>query len=116
VLHRYILVQEERMTLVDSVKTCLTKYADFNGRATRSEYWWFILFFSIVLVAGAVVDEYGVLVGLAALLLPVTSAAARRLHDTNRSGWVQLLNLVPLGGFYVLYLHMQAGTSGANRF
>lgn len=104
------------MTLVDSVKTCLTKYADFSGRATRSEYWWFALFFTIVLTVGAVVNEYGVAVGLLALLLPITSAATRRLHDTDHSGWFQLLNLVPLGNFYVLYLQVKQSTAGSNRF
>lgn len=104
------------MTFVDAVKTCLTKYTDFSGRATRSEYWWFVLFFTIVLTVGAVVDEFGTLVVLVALLLPLLSVSTRRLHDTDHSGWFQLLNLVPLGNFYVLYLNVKAGTGGANRF
>ncbi|MDW5442823.1 DUF805 domain-containing protein [Polaromonas sp. SM01] len=104
------------MTFVDSVSTCLKKFTDFNGRASRSEYWWFALFFTLVLTASAFVHEWGVLIALAALILPLTAAAARRLHDTNRSGWFQLLNLVPLGNLYVLYLMVQEGTSVNNRY
>ncbi len=104
------------MTLVDSVKTCLRKYADFSGRATRLEYWWFVLFYTVTLFVVSIVDEYAMLAALLGLLLPVTSAATRRLHDTDRSGWFQLLNLVPQGNFYVLYLQAQTGTEGSNRF
>lgn len=75
-----------------------------------------MLFFTLVLTASAFVHEWGMLVALLALILPLTAAATRRLHDTNRSGWFQLLNLVPLGNLYVLYLHVQDGTSLNNRF
>ena len=104
------------MTLVDAVTTCLKKYADFSGRATRSEYWWFVLFFAVALLVGSFVDEYAMPAALLALLLPVTSVTTRRLHDTDHSGWFQLLNLVPLGNFYVLYLCVKQGTGGVNRF
>jgi uncharacterized membrane protein YhaH (DUF805 family) len=48
--------------------------------------------------------------------VPITAAATRRLHDTGRSGWFQLLNLIPLGSFYVLFLLVKAGDTGSNRF
>ena len=90
------------MTFQDSIKTCFSKYADFSGRATRSEYWWFILF---LFIAGGICSVISpILSGVFSLatLLPLLSAASRRLHDTNRTGWWQLIALIPLIGFFVL--------------
>jgi uncharacterized membrane protein YhaH (DUF805 family) len=94
------------MTFQESVKVCLTKYADFTGRATRSEYWWFFLFVILVSTAASLVSH--VLSGLFSLatLLPSIAAAARRLHDTNRSGWWQLVCLVPVVGIIVLIVFL----------
>lgn len=94
------------MTFQESVKVCFTKYADFNGRATRPEYWWFALF--IVLVSLALAYVSGTLSALFSLatLLPSIAAAARRLHDTNRSGWWQLISLVPVVGIIVLIVFL----------
>ena len=88
------------MTFVDSVKTCLAKYADFSGRATRSEYWWFYLAFILFYIAGLVLagilssisETLGMIgfgiVALGALgfLLPSLAAGVRRLHDVDKSG------------------------------
>ncbi len=90
------------MNFQESVKTCFTKYADFNGRASRSEYWWFFLFVILASVATSLFSS--ILSGLISLatLLPSIAAATRRLHDTNRSGWWQLIVLVPIIGFFVI--------------
>jgi len=85
------------MPIVDAVKACLAKYADFDWRARRSEYWWFFL--AVVLgsaVASLISMRLYALFSLVTLL-PLIAAGARRLHDTNRSGWWQLLALVPFG-------------------
>ena len=90
------------MPIVDAVKACLTKYADFNGRATRTEYWWFFL--AVLLgsaVAALITLKIYALFSLATLL-PMIAVGARRLHDTNRSGWWQLLALVPFGVILVI--------------
>lgn len=88
------------MTLTESIKTCFQKYAIFNGRAKRSEYWFFFLFGILTAVCLSILDmalfpknENGVFGLIFALLtfIPFTSAACRRLHDTNRSGWWQAL-------------------------
>ncbi len=94
------------MTFQESVKVCLTKYADFAGRATRSEYWWFFLFIVLVSAAASLVSH--VLSGLFTLatLLPSIAAATRRLHDTSRSGWWQLICLVPVVGIIVLIVFL----------
>ncbi|MBA4216899.1 MAG: DUF805 domain-containing protein [Proteobacteria bacterium] len=90
------------MTFQDSIRTCFSKYADFSGRASRSEYWWFFLFSILVsLVAGAIGYVASTIVFLG-LLLPSLAAATRRLHDTGKSGWWQLVGLIPVVGFIVL--------------
>jgi uncharacterized membrane protein YhaH (DUF805 family) len=107
------------MTFADSIRICFTKYADFGGRASRSEYWWFFLF---LLVVGALLgsaDDNAPLYALfsLAVLLPSLSAAARRLHDCGRSGWWLLLWLLPLLGFIVLLVMLaQPGEAGSNDF
>ena len=87
------------MTFAESVRICLRKSIDFSGRATRPEYWWFALFywiatFAIWFVALMFSVEAGLvamLLALAVLLVPMTAAAFRRLHDTGRRGWLALL-------------------------
>ena len=107
------------MTLQESVKVCLTKYADFDGRATRSEYWWFALFIVLVSAATSLVSHTLSALFTLAILLPSLAAATRRLHDTNRSGWWQLVGLVPVVGLIVLIVFLaqerrgDAGSQGA---
>ena len=100
------------MNFQESVKVCFTKYADFSGRAGRPEYWWFVLF--LVLVSLGLSLFSNLLSGLFSLatLVPSIAAATRRLHDTNRSGWWQLIALVPLIGLIVLIVFLaQEGKS-----
>lgn len=101
------------MNFQESVKLCLTKYADFGGRAGRSEYWWFFLF--IILVSLGLSMFSNALSGLFSLatLLPSIAAATRRLHDTNRSGWWQLIVLVPVIGLIVLIVFLAQEGKGA---
>ena len=100
-----------------SVRTCLAKYADFSGRAARPEFWWFVLAqFVVGLVLNMVLPVLGMLFSLA-LLIPSLAAGSRRLHDTGRSGWLQLLALIPVVGWILLiYWTAQPGAVGANQF
>jgi len=105
------------MTFAESIQTCFSKYADFNGRARRSEYWWFFLFIVLVSLALAMVSD--IVSGLFSLgiLLPSIAAAARRLHDTNRSGWWQLIALIPvIGGIVLIVFLAQEGVAEANQY
>jgi uncharacterized membrane protein YhaH (DUF805 family) len=90
------------MTFAESVRTCFSKYVDFNGVASRPEFWWFCLFgFVVSLVLGFFSATLQSIFGLL-ILLPQLAVGARRLHDTGRSGWWQLLLLIPLLGLIVL--------------
>ena len=100
----------------------LRRYADFHGRARRKEYWMFILIYMIFYILLAVVDGLLGSIWLTslyslALLIPGISIAARRLHDTGRSGWWQLLVLIPLLGAIVLIVFLvQDSEEGENQF
>jgi len=109
----------------EAISTCFRKYAVFSGRAIRSEYWFFVLFEVLVIVALTIVDGLlfgrpgGVLssIGSLVFLLPALAVGARRLHDIDKSGWWLLIALVPLVGPIVLIVFfVQEGTPGANRF
>ena len=104
----------------------LKKYAVFSGRAHRTEFWMFVLINLIVSIILGFIDSmlglaseegYGLLSGVyvLAVLLPSVAVAVRRLHDTGRSGWWQLIGFVPLVGFIVLLvfyvLDSQPGTN-----
>ena len=105
------------MTFGESIKTCLSKYATFDGRASRSEFWWFMLFQFLVTVGISFLSQ--ALGGLAslALLLPIVAAQARRLHDIGKSGWLILIGLIPVIGWIVLiYWSVQPSAQGANEY
>jgi len=93
----------------------LKKYADFTGRACRKEYWTFVLIYMMINITLAVLgmDVILALVSLV-LLVPSISIAARRLHDTGRSGWWQLIVLIPLIGFIILILFLAQDSGGRN--
>jgi uncharacterized membrane protein YhaH (DUF805 family) len=105
------------MDFMTAVKTCFSRYVDFNGRAARPEFWWFALFCFIGgVVLGQVNHLLSTLFSLGTLL-PSLAVGARRLHDMDKSGWWQLLWLLPIIGWIVMIIMMaQPGTAGANRF
>ena len=105
------------MTFQESIKTCFSKYADFNGRAVRSEYWWFALFIVLVSMGLGIISE--IVSGLfsLAVLIPSIAAATRRLHDTNRSGWWQLIAFIPFIGWIIIIIFLaQEGNSDTNQY
>ena len=102
------------MSFQDAVRVCLRKYADFSGRARRSEYWWFVVFNAVVTTIASVIDAIigtrfgstGLIQVLAtlALLLPGLAVAVRRLHDVGRPGWWLFLVLIPIVGALILII------------
>jgi len=132
----------KEMNFTESIKSVFSKYATFSGRASRSEFWWWYLFVSLVnlvmsfiwnmstmgmlnsatsveaMLAGMFNWAYylWIVVSLA-LLLPTLGVIWRRLHDTNRSGGFYFLGLIPIVGIIVLLVFwVQDSTPGANRF
>ena len=112
------------MTFNESVATCINKYGSATGRASRSEYWWFILFCNLVDGAAKIVDVFvfpqyppilEVIVGLA-LLLPNTAVMIRRLHDVGRSGRWILIAVTGVGLIVLIYWTITRGEKGGNRF
>lgn len=100
---------QRQVTFSEAVRNALTvNYCNFSGRASRSEFWWFALFTfilsCIVSLAFFWSDtlEY-IVTGIIniLLLLPGVGLSVRRLHDTNRSGWWVLINLVPVVGWII---------------
>jgi len=104
------------VTFGESIQTCFSKYAEFSGRADRTEYWWFELFLLLLMIgAGMLNDTLTNLVSLA-VMLPSFAVGARRLHDVNKSGWWQLLYLVPIVGWIVLIYWSAQPAREPNRF
>lgn len=116
------------MGFTQAVTTVFGKYADFTGRARRSEFWFWILF---SLLGGIVFGGLdGLLFGYEfgrsfsplgslfnlAILVPSLAVGARRLHDMNHTGWWQLIALTGIGGFALLIWWCFRGTEGPNRF
>ena len=101
----------------------LRRYADFDGRARRAEYWMFALFnfivaFSIGFIEGLAGSTgiVGILYAVA-VIIPSLAVGARRLHDTGRSGWWQLIGLIPLVGLVILIIfYAQDGQAGLNEY
>ena len=113
------------MDFQTSIKTCFNKYVVFSGRASRSEFWWFILFGLLVGVGTSIVDfiidptgNFVLFNSIAslALFIPQLSAGSRRLHDTGKSGWWQLLYITIIGGIVVIVWLATEPTKKKNQF
>lgn len=111
------------MDFMTAVRSCLSRYTDFEGRSQRSEFWWFFLFNIIGSAVANAIDTailgfpvLGILWSLG-LLIPGIAVSIRRMHDLDKSGWWIFIVLVPVVGFLIyLYWVVQRGTVGPNRF
>ena len=115
------------MNFQTSIKTCFSKFAVFSGRASRSEFWFFVLFGFLggiitviidVMILGYPYEENGPinLIFSVALTIPSIAVAARRLHDINKSGWWQLLWITIIGGILLIIWHATEGENKKNKF
>lgn len=100
-----------------------SKYATFTGRSNRPEFWWFYLFICLISIALTIVEgvggsSAGVLSGIwtLATMIPVFSSSTRRLHDTGRSGWWQLLYITVIGAIWVIVWLCSAGDRNENQY
>jgi uncharacterized membrane protein YhaH (DUF805 family) len=105
------------MDFKTAVITCLTKYVDFDGRASRSEFWWFFLFQVIVISVLSILLSFLGNIASLALLLPGLAAAVRRLHDIGKSGWWIFIGLIPLIGWIIaIYWAAKEGQPESNNW
>ncbi len=113
------------MDFQTAIRTCLQeKYATIDGRARRSEFWWFFLFVFLANTVLSIVDAIlfgdaqivGALFSLA-VFVPAVCVAGRRLHDTGRSAWWLLISFVPvIGALVLIWWFIQRGADGANEY
>ena len=126
------------MSFSEAIKTCFQKYAEFRGRASRPEFWWFVLLYYIVIFApvvpliavgsvGGPFDEsgtnvagvvFGIVIGVAvlALIIPYLAVGTRRLHDTGKPGWWWFITLVPFGWIILIVFLASEGGKGSNQY
>ena len=123
-------MEQFKRYFLDTIKN---RYAKFDGRATRSEYWYFILFYFIISFVAVLLDTVVInpmlgatpeqaqkggflqIILALALLIPSIALGVRRLHDIGKSGWWILVGLIPIIGFIVLiYFYVQDSQAGSN--
>lgn len=109
------------MDFKESILTVLKdKYATFKGRACRSEFWWFYLLTLVVALVFGLFGKVGRIIDIVwsiAIIVPSLAVGARRLHDIGKSGWYQLLALIPIVGIIILIVWWaRPGTNTANEY
>nr|WP_233343233.1 DUF805 domain-containing protein [Hyphomonas sp. Mor2] len=130
------------MGMMEAVQTFFARYTDFQGRSRRSEYWWVILaYFIVIIIAGALLGVIGGLgsgnlnpigyllagilgLGYLAIIIPAIALTVRRFHDLNQTGWLVLvfvlLSVIPLIGLIAsigwLIWFAMPGTTGPNKY
>ncbi|HPH52880.1 MAG TPA: DUF805 domain-containing protein [Bacteroidales bacterium] len=108
---------------------CMKQYADFGGRARRTEFWMFVLFNIIFSVIASLIDraigfkigaiQMGIigLIYSLAVLIPALAVSVRRLHDIGKSGWMILINLIPfIGWIWFIVLMVKDSQPGENQY
>lgn len=112
-------------------KVVFDNYFNFEGRARRSEYWYFTLVNLIIVLGIYAIGAIGLLADIEILLIltgtvmfafailliiPSIAVAIRRLHDTNKSGWWYLIGLIPFGGIVLLIFYCTEGDGDLNQY
>lgn len=114
---------------MDYFISALKNYATFTGRARRSEYWFFTLFYFIFLVVAVILDnllgitieDTGIgplyFISILAMIIPGLAVTVRRLHDVGKSGWFYFIVLIPIiGSIWLLVLMVSDGMLGRNQY
>jgi len=114
-------VRAPRLGPAAATKSALSKYATFSGRARRSEFWWSYLVFALLYGAALGLDsivgtQFLSIVVVIGLFLPLLAVWVRRLHDTDRSGWLMLVGIIPVVGDVLLIVWAVSDSTGDNRF
>ena len=117
------------MNLIESVKYCYKNYSNFKGRATRSEFWYFYLFFYLTIFLltfiSGIIKEGEAMFVIGAIfvlgsLIPFAAVTARRLHDVGKSGWWQVLGAIPyvniIGVIVLIFWWCSEGEKKKNKY
>lgn len=88
---------------ITAIKTCFLKFDDFSGRSTRFEYWWFVVFITLLLAIATVIHPKAYQILSIVIFVPLIAVGTRRLRDSGQSPWLQLFGLIPFGVFLVFY-------------
>ncbi len=110
------------MNMIEAVKSVFSKYATFGGRASRSEYWWWTLFYYLFLIVVVLlpmgdVRLFIIAIFLIGTIIPNIAVTVRRLHDSEKSGWLFLVNFIPyVGPIVLIVLCVLPSTDGTNRY
>ena len=113
------------MTFGRAISACFSKYANFDDRASRSEYWWFYLFTILIQMLASILGAISggpegsdILGGIAALVIivPIFAVGARRLHDTGKSGWRQLWMITIIGIIPLIIWWCEKGREETNQY
>lgn len=123
-----IIKNESEFSMIDWwKKVFIENYANFEGRARRSEYWYFVLFNFIITLSAYIVSILLIFFGgfilwffipifSLATLIPSLAVQVRRLHDVNKSGWWLLIALIPFGAIVLLIFYCTEGDRGSNQY
>jgi len=99
-------------TFFEAIQMCFKNFAKFDGRASRAEFWWFVLFVFIAASAATLISETFGKIFMLVVLIPFLAVGSRRLLDCGKSPWWLLFLLVPIGGLVVVgYLWMMPSTT-----
>ena len=116
----------QNMNIQTSIKTCFNKYATFSGRASRSEFWFFVLFnflggiitfiIDVMILGYSIESEFTPINSIFSLVLiiPTIAVTCRRLHDVNKSGWWQLIVITIIGIIPLMIWLCSEGTKKNN--
>ena len=105
------------MTFLDSIETCFKKSFQIKGRASKSEFWWFTLFYFIAIFSLVIINETLAIIFLLIILPASICVTVRRLHDQGKSGFFYFISIIPyVGGLILLFMCAMDGTKGKNKF
>jgi len=111
-------LEQKESVYRQAIVTCFKKFADFKGRARRSEFWYFELFCVLIsLIFSIFINEDVATIAMLITLIPNIAVSVRRLHDIDRSGWWMLIALIPIIGILLLlFWATQEGSSASNQY
>jgi uncharacterized membrane protein YhaH (DUF805 family) len=122
-------MEDRAMGFGQAISSAFVNYFNFNGRATRPEYWYFVLFSVILAIVAYLIDTFvlgfsadsfagpAYIVYTLGIIIPSLSVSVRRLHDIGRSGWWVLLSFIPIVGWIILIVWAcQRGDDGSNGY